>query len=345
MRLTRAAFYMPCAMRGRAREKKIRKEFRGEQPAYYDVVFTKGKRLSPKSPRFSHESPRLSVFSAEVSNLYPPSTAGINDKAIAPRLERGLFMTLLELLPAYAQASEAHDRPALSCARLVTAVVCFVGAAQHAYRFHQHVRACEAVFGELRQCCELPNLNASQMMANDVSTLQERSHRGRHGKGPAPRVAEGVSTKVTSETTRASSRFRYRHRPDNKPPPSPTTWPATSPRSRSRSWTSSRSTFHRSGHGPTAPSGPIVPCTSSVALSAGLHPSPSPSSWCPDMLNTKVMPMRSKTCWACPSSAACLLSREVMLQVLANLGVKRRRYGDAERREDPMMLFSQKGSA
>ena len=59
-----------------------------------------------------HESPRLSAFSAEPEHLCTrPSIAGYNGKAIAPRLERFIH-DIARAASAYAQAFEAHDRPA-----------------------------------------------------------------------------------------------------------------------------------------------------------------------------------------------------------------------------------------
>ena len=101
--------------------------------------------LEPEKTTIVHESPRLSVFSAEVEQLCTrPSIAGYNGKAIAPRLERFIH-DIARAASAYAQASEAHDRPAYRV-RACDRRGLLRRTAQHVYRFHQHVRACEAVF-------------------------------------------------------------------------------------------------------------------------------------------------------------------------------------------------------
>ena len=110
-------------------------------------------------------------------------------------------MTLLELL----QLMRKH-------LKLMTHLACRVRpcgrrgfvrhAAEHVYGVHEHVRAGEADCEQQRQRVNYSNLNASQMLANDVSTLLKSDRIASDtAKDLHLDSLKGYSTKVTSETT------------------------------------------------------------------------------------------------------------------------------------------------
>ena len=90
-------------------------------------------------------------------------------------------MTLLELLQLMRKHLKLMIVLPIVCA-LATAVVCFVALPNTYTASTSMYVLAEAVFGELRQCCELLQ---PQRQPDDgqrrVHAPQERPHRGRHG--------------------------------------------------------------------------------------------------------------------------------------------------------------------
>ena len=154
-------------------------------------------------------------------------------------------MTLLELLQLMRKHLKLMIVLPIVCA-LATAAVCFVALPNtYTASTSMYVLAKQSSANS-DNAANYSNLNASQMMANDVSTLLKSDRiEADTAKDLHLESLKGYSTKVTSETT---------------------------------------------------------------------------SSWCPICSTRRcATPTRLKTCWACPSSAACLLSREVNKLWLANL--------------------------
>ena len=196
-------------------------------------------------------------------------------------------MTLLELLQLMRKHLKLMIVLPIVCA-LATAVVCFVALPNtYTASTSMYVLAKQSSANS-DNAANYSNLNASQMMANDVSTLLKSDRiEADTAKDLHLESLKGYSTKVTSETTSRVITLPSPAPTRISPPPSPTTWPATSPRSRSRSWTSSRSTSSIRPRTPTAPSGPNRPMYIAVALLAGLFVAIA-IVVVSDMLNTKV---------------------------------------------------------
>lgn len=228
-------------------------------------------------------------------------------------------MTLLELLQLMRKHLKLMIVLPIVCA-LATAVVCFVALPNtYTASTSMYVLAKQSSANS-DNAANYSNLNASQMMANDVSTLLKSDRiEADTAKDLHLESLKGYSTKVTSETTsRVITLSVTGTDPDIAATIANDMASNVSKVAQQVMDVQSVNVIDQAT-APTAPSGPNRPMYVVVALLPACS-SPSPSSWCPICSTRRcATPTRSKTCWACPSSAACLLSREVNKLWLANL--------------------------
>ena len=229
-------------------------------------------------------------------------------------------MTLLELLQLMRKHLKLMIVLPIVCA-LATAVVCFVALPNtYTASTSMYVLAKQSSANS-DNAANYSNLNASQMMANDVSTLLKSDRiEADTAKDLHLESLKGYSTKVTSETTsRVITLSVTGTDPDIAATIANDMASNVSKVAQQVMDVQSVNVIDQATAPTAPPPAPIVPCTSPSRCSPACS-SPSPSSWCPICSTRRcATPTRSKTCWACPSSAACLLSREVNKLWLANL--------------------------